>query len=105
MEYSCNSPDEQRWFIGKVTLFVVHNLRRILIEHTNITERKLAEDELRVARQTAEEQALHYEFQHSLMRAIIDASLDGILVIDDLNNVVSHNQKFADIWDIPLGCI
>ena len=82
-EYSCHSPQEQRWFLGTVTRFVVHNRRRILVEHINITKRKLAEDNLLLARQAAEEQALHHEFQHSLIRAIHEVSLDGILVVSN----------------------
>ena len=54
----------------------------------DITERKQAEQ----AR----------EFQHSLIRAILDVSLDGILVVNDENLIVSHNKKFLDVWQIPL---
>lgn len=46
LEYSCHSPDEERWFIGRVTRFSINRLTRILIEHINITERKLAEQVL-----------------------------------------------------------
>jgi len=46
-EYPCNSPDEQRWFIGKVTRFLSNGQIRIIVEHINITERKRAEDALR----------------------------------------------------------
>ncbi len=41
------------------------------------------------------------EFQHSLVRAILEASLDGILVVSDAGVILSHNQKFLDIWQIP----
>lgn len=43
LEYSCHSPDERRWFIGRVTRFSIHSLPRILVEHIDITERKVAE--------------------------------------------------------------
>jgi PAS domain S-box-containing protein len=45
-EYSCNSPNEQRWFIGRVTRFFSNHLCRIVVEHINITERKRAEERL-----------------------------------------------------------
>jgi PAS domain S-box-containing protein len=53
----------------------------------DITERKQAEQ----ARQ----------FQHSLIRTILEGSLDGILAVDHRNMVVSHNKKFLDVWQIP----
>jgi len=40
------------------------------------------------------------EFQHSLIRTVHEVSLDGILVVNDKGNVVSHNQRFWDIWQI-----
>jgi diguanylate cyclase (GGDEF)-like protein len=42
-----------------------------------------------------------YELQHALVKAIIDASPDGILVVDENAKIVSHNQKFVEIWRIP----
>lgn len=41
------------------------------------------------------------EFQNSLVQAIRDASPDGILVVDDHDNVVTMNQRFLDVWGIP----
>ena len=53
-EYACPSPSEERWFIGRVTRFSSKGLPRILIEHINISERKLAEEALRLASQAAD---------------------------------------------------
>jgi PAS domain S-box-containing protein len=41
------------------------------------------------------------EFQYSLIRAIHEVSLDGILVVNDAGLIVSHNQRFKDIWHFP----
>ncbi len=40
----------------------------------------------------------HYKFDRSLLRAIKEASPDGILVVDGNGMVVSYNQQFVDIW-------
>jgi PAS domain S-box-containing protein len=53
----------------------------------DITERKLAERVL--------------EFQHSLIRAIHEVSLDGFLVVNGAGDVVSFSKKFLDIWQVP----
>jgi signal transduction histidine kinase/HAMP domain-containing protein len=52
-----------------------------------ITERKKAEDELL--------QLL------SLHDATLEATADGILVVDLNGNVITHNQKFLELWRIP----
>ncbi len=52
----------------------------------DITERKKAEQDR--------------QFQHSLIRAIFESSLDGILVVDSEGVVVSHNKRLLDIWRI-----
>jgi diguanylate cyclase (GGDEF)-like protein len=41
------------------------------------------------------------EFQESLLRAINEASPDGILVVDERDVVVSHNHRFFEMWRIP----
>lgn len=53
----------------------------------DITDRRRAEQALR--------------FKHSLIRAIQEVSLDGILVINRENVIVSHNKKFLEVWRIP----
>lgn len=46
MEYPCHSPDEQRWFIGRVTCFCSSDAPRLVAAHENITDRKQAEQAL-----------------------------------------------------------
>jgi PAS domain S-box-containing protein len=104
-EYSCHSPTEQRWFLSRVTRFWTNQKPRIVVEHINITERKLAEEELRLAKLAVETEARHREFQHSLIQAIHEGSLDGILVVNNENLIVSHNKRFLDVWKIPMPSI
>ncbi len=40
------------------------------------------------------------QFQHSLIRAIYEGSLDGILVVNTDDTIVSHNKKFLDVWKL-----
>ena len=37
----------------------------------------------------------------SLLLATLEATVDGILVLDRAGKVVSFNQKFAEIWNLP----
>jgi PAS domain S-box-containing protein len=46
MEYPCHSPDEQRWFVGRVSCFCNSSAVRLVVAHENITDRKRAEQTL-----------------------------------------------------------
>ncbi len=54
----------------------------------DITDRKKAEAKL--------------EFAYILLRTQMEASPDGILVVDANRRITSFNQRFADMWNIPL---
>nr|WP_239090251.1 sensor domain-containing diguanylate cyclase [Marinomonas ostreistagni] len=43
LEYPCHSPDQQRWFIMRVTPFWHCEQLFLVVAHQNVTERKLAE--------------------------------------------------------------
>jgi len=47
----------------------------------------------------AEEARLEHWF--SLLRATLESTADGILVVDGKGKIVSFNQKFAKMWKIP----
>jgi PAS domain-containing protein len=54
----------------------------------DITDRRIAEDKLK--------------FANILLRTEMEASPDGILVVDNNRKIISFNQRFADIWSIPV---
>ncbi len=60
---------------------------RMIGSMMDITERKRAEQEL--------EQSL------SLLRATLESTADGILVVDNSGKIVSFNQTFTEMWKIP----
>ena len=47
LEYACHAPDQRRWFVARVTPFQGDRHRRVVVAHTDITERMLAEEALR----------------------------------------------------------
>jgi diguanylate cyclase (GGDEF)-like protein len=47
LEYPCHSPEEKRWFMMRVTPFQIEYKNYFVVLHQNITERKLAEEEVR----------------------------------------------------------
>lgn len=51
-EYPCHSPEENRWFVGRVTRFPAPGDQRVVVAHENITQRKqLEKDNFELLRQ------------------------------------------------------
>ena len=63
----------------------------IVVNTRDITERKQVEEEL--------DQSL------SLLRATLESTADGILVVDSDGKIVSFNSKFLEMWHIPAPVI
>ena len=64
----CHSPQEQRWFIARVTRFPGDGPIRIVVAHENVTDRKRAEEALKVAE-------LRY-------RSLYEKSRDALMTLD-----------------------
>ncbi len=79
LEYSCDSPDEKRWFVLRATALRDHS-GSVVIAHENITERKLVE------------RALQHE-QHQ-MQTLMDNVPDTITFKDEKSRFIRVNQAF-----------
>lgn len=90
LEYPCHSPDTERWFNMRVKLF--ENIETtVLIEHHDISERKLAEQKLALTT-NALQQALNN------LNNILNSSLDVICSFDEEGRFVSVSDAAKTIW-------
>lgn len=58
------------------------------------------EELLKVLEQTSLEQARSLEFRNILLVTQQEASIDGIVIVDENDVVISHNRRFADMWGL-----
>lgn len=65
-----------------------NRMRRLMLEAEH------ARDAVRVS----EVQLRH---GYDLLQATLDATSDGILVVDDRGRLLLHNHRFADLWGLP----
>ncbi len=43
--------------------------------------------------------------QNAVLQAQLEASIDGISIVDENRNIVSYNQRICDLWHIPTNII
>lgn len=83
LEYPCHSPTRRRWFIARATRFELGGEVRAVVTHTNITERKLAEERLRESEER--------------YRAIVSQAMAGVAHVDLSGRFTVVNEKYCDI--------
>ncbi len=89
LEYPCHSPDEQRWFLLKVSPFG-QDVSKIVITHQNITERKIAQNDLYKSSEDLQGAVLE-------LNKILDNSLDIICTISADCKFVNISQASKDV--------
>ena len=80
LEYACHSAAEQRWFVLRASRFAGGGPVRIVVAHVNITERKRAEEELRLA--------------HERLRRFVDSNVVGILIASPDGAILEANDYY-----------
>lgn len=83
LEYPCHAPNQQRWFIARVTRFELEGEVRAVVTHLNITGRKRAEERLRES--------------EGRYRALLSQAMIGVAHSDLTGRFTLVNQKYCEI--------
>ena len=90
LEYPCHSPDEQRWFTMNISR-LKGSRDGVVVSHTNITERKQAEEVLHEAHLELQVHHIELEMQNEELRRT-QAELDSV------------RARYFDLYDLaPVG--
>ncbi|MEH2385700.1 MAG: PAS domain S-box protein [Nostoc sp.] len=94
--------------------FLVGNIRDIILQNeaakvlgvtgrvTDLTELVQKSEALRESLEESDRQAeSDLQRTNALLQAQQEAAIDGILIIDENRTIVSFNQKFSQLWQIP----
>lgn len=84
IEYPCDSPQERRWFLVRVTRFSWYGQTRLIVAHQNVTEMKRVQIELQESKRWLE--------------AILDNLVDGVMTFDQHGRIESLNRAGAYIF-------
>ena len=103
-EYPCNSEDEKRWFMMRVTGLVDVALKLFVISHKNITLRKLAEERVEYLAMhdpltgLANRRYFNNFIKQEIRRSIRNQSTISLVVVD-----VDYFKEYNDKLGHPAG--
>ncbi|MEO6017079.1 MAG: PAS domain-containing protein, partial [Polaromonas sp.] len=95
MEYPCHSPTEQRWFQIVVTPLAGLPPNGVVIQHTNITERKQAADMLA-------DLSARTDRRERMLSTLLSSISDFAYIYGRDGRLLFANQPMLDLWGIPL---
>lgn len=82
------STQQYEWFhVKAVPLIEENEFTGFIGTGININEQKLILSQL--------------EYRKALLEAHIEASLDGILLVDTKSKILSYNHRFVEVWNMP----
>lgn len=89
VEYRIQTADDEERWVWEQGQGVYENGEPVVVEGfiTDVTERKESQEQL--------------EYQSSLLEAQLETTIDGLLIVNDDRTVVSYNDRFVEMWDIP----
>jgi signal transduction histidine kinase/ActR/RegA family two-component response regulator len=78
-------------------------LRSVALQNARsiLAARQRAERELVLAKEALEQRTRELSHSLALIRATLESTTDGILVIDSANRVADFNENFLEMWRIP----
>ena len=83
LEYACNSPEGERWFVVHVTRFADSQSVRVLVSHENITGRKQAEEN-------------PWDERH-FAASLLEVAQVIVVVLDLQGRIVRFNRYFQEL--------
>ena len=94
-EYPCHSPTEQRWYQIVVSPLAGCPPTGAVVQHTNITERKHAADQLA-------ELSARTDLRERMLSTLLSSISDCAYIYGRDGRLLFANQPMLDLWKIPL---
>lgn len=73
-EYACHSPEEERWFVMRVSRIDDGQEIKLVIAHENITARRVAEEKLKVRSQELDERVTELNLNKDRLESLLQLS-------------------------------
>jgi PAS domain S-box-containing protein len=99
LEYPCHSPTEQRWFVMTGAPLSHAAAHGVVVMHVNITDRKLAEDELRESQTTmaAAQQIGHFGSWAADLNQESNEDMNSLRWSDEMFRIAGYEPGAAEV--------